>query len=358
MNNQIIPFSYDSTVVRVIKDDSNNPWWVAKDVCDILGYSNSRKAINDHLDDDEKGVTDCYTRGGIQEMVTISESGLYALIIRSNKPEAKKFRKWVTGEVLPQIRKTGSYQYATTTSSLTPAQQRQAQKLIADRVYSSGVQSQMVGVAFRQIYKQIKDAFHVGVYRDIPSDMFDELVKFIKCCHVDTPKAIESPSHVDENALALRVADAVMKQVQPQVIRYEKTSDIVDLIVNMQKDIKDMAIQVKHELVRELKPVATITHCDGIPMPREQWQRSWDTLCMTHADLSRAVEQFRKDVTDLIPTPSPLTIPKGADVLEHIRLHYSAMEKAARQINVLSELLMWRSPKVMNGNMELAKPRY
>jgi len=115
---------------------------------------------------------------------------------------------------------------------------------------------------------------------------------------------------------------------------------------------------MKHELVRELKPVATITHYDNIPMPREQWQKTWDTLCVTHEDISKAVERFRRDVTDLIPKPDAMTIPKGADVLEHIRLHYSAMEKAARQINVLSELLMWKSPKVAGVNMELVKPRY
>ncbi len=82
--------------------------FVAKDVCDVLGHSNHRKALQG-LDDDEKGVTKGYTLGGNQELSIVTESGLYTLIIRSNKPKAKEFRKWITGEVLPSIRKTGKY---------------------------------------------------------------------------------------------------------------------------------------------------------------------------------------------------------------------------------------------------------
>ena len=84
------------------------PWFVAKDVCSILGLSNSRKAIS-ALDDDEKGVTKSDTPGGKQSLSIINESGLYALVLRSNKPEAKTFRKWITSEVLPSIRKKGYF---------------------------------------------------------------------------------------------------------------------------------------------------------------------------------------------------------------------------------------------------------
>lgn len=104
----LVPFSYSGQEVRVMTDEFGNPWWVAKDVCDILEHSNHRVAI-EMLDDDEKGVSKVYTLGGEQDVSTVSESGLYTLILRSNKPEAKPFRKWVTSEVLPSIRKTGSY---------------------------------------------------------------------------------------------------------------------------------------------------------------------------------------------------------------------------------------------------------
>ncbi len=94
--------------VRTVEIDGE-PWFVGKDITGILGYSNSRKAIGDHVDDEDKGVTKCDTLGGVQEMAIVNESGLYSLILRSNLPSAKKFKHWVTSEVLPAIRKTGSY---------------------------------------------------------------------------------------------------------------------------------------------------------------------------------------------------------------------------------------------------------
>ena len=86
----------------------SDPWFVAKDACDCLKITNVSQACQT-LDEDEKGIYKVYTLGGSQDMMLISESGLYALIMRSNKPEAKVFRKWVTSEVLPSIRKTGGY---------------------------------------------------------------------------------------------------------------------------------------------------------------------------------------------------------------------------------------------------------
>ena len=84
------------------------PWFVGKDVCDLLGLVNSRKSLQS-LDEDEKGVTNGYTLGGNQQVTCINESGLYHLIFISRKPEAKAIRRWVTGTVLPSIRRTGSY---------------------------------------------------------------------------------------------------------------------------------------------------------------------------------------------------------------------------------------------------------
>ena len=85
------------------------PYFVGKDVAEILGYANPRKAISDHVDEGDKGVTKCDTLGGIQDLTVINESGLYSLILSSKMPNAKKFKHWVTAEVLPSIRKTGGY---------------------------------------------------------------------------------------------------------------------------------------------------------------------------------------------------------------------------------------------------------
>lgn len=87
---------------------NGEPWFVGKDICDLLGLVNSRKSLQ-ALDEDEKGVTNGYTLGGNQELTVINESGLYHLIFISRKPEAKSIRRWVTGTVLPSIRRTGSY---------------------------------------------------------------------------------------------------------------------------------------------------------------------------------------------------------------------------------------------------------
>lgn len=95
--------------VRVVMRDGE-PWFVAKDVCDILDLENGRDSVAKGLQDDEKGVDSIYTLGGNQEMTVISESGLYALVFKSRKENAQVFRKWVTSEVLPAIRKTGRYE--------------------------------------------------------------------------------------------------------------------------------------------------------------------------------------------------------------------------------------------------------
>lgn len=86
---------------------NSEPYFVAKDVCEILGYANTSKAISDHVDDEDR-YNEKLERGGSQ--ICINESGLYSLILRSNKSNAKAFKKWVTSEVLPTIRKTGKYE--------------------------------------------------------------------------------------------------------------------------------------------------------------------------------------------------------------------------------------------------------
>jgi prophage antirepressor-like protein len=96
--------------VRVIERDGE-PWFVAKDVCECLAIINVSQACGS-LDDDEKGISKIYTLKGMQDTSIISEPGLYSLVLRSNKPEAKLFKRWITHDVIPSIRKTGAYQLA------------------------------------------------------------------------------------------------------------------------------------------------------------------------------------------------------------------------------------------------------
>ena len=88
---------------------NGEPWLVGKDVAAALGYQNPQRAIRDHVDEEDKGVTEMVTPGGKQSVPIINESGLYSLVLSSKLPGAKKFRRWVTSEVLPSIRKTGHY---------------------------------------------------------------------------------------------------------------------------------------------------------------------------------------------------------------------------------------------------------
>ena len=101
-------FNYENKEIRTIMKD-NEMWFVVKDVAEILGYARARKAILDHVDLDDKGVLKQSTLGGVQDVTIINESGLYSLILSSKLDSAKKFKKWVTKEVLPTIRKHGMY---------------------------------------------------------------------------------------------------------------------------------------------------------------------------------------------------------------------------------------------------------
>ena len=87
----------------------NEPWFVGKDIAETLGYTNPQKALRDHVDEEDKGVNKMDTPGGKQKIIFINESGLYSLIMSSKLPSTKKFKRWVTNEVLPSIRKTGGY---------------------------------------------------------------------------------------------------------------------------------------------------------------------------------------------------------------------------------------------------------
>ncbi len=95
--------------VRTLTNENGEVFFVGKDVAQALGYNNTRKALLDHVDVEDKGVTKRDTLGGAQQVVIINESGLYSLVLSSKLPQAREFKRWVTAEVLPQIRQTGGY---------------------------------------------------------------------------------------------------------------------------------------------------------------------------------------------------------------------------------------------------------
>lgn len=102
-------FSFKGADVRTVMVDGE-PWWVARDVCEVLGLDTTKVARS--VDDDEKGQHTVPTPGGNQDVTTVNEAGLYSLILKSRKASAREFKRWLTHEVLPSIRKTGSYSVA------------------------------------------------------------------------------------------------------------------------------------------------------------------------------------------------------------------------------------------------------
>ena len=106
--NEIMTWNFENSIVRTLTIN-NEPFFVGKDVAEILGYTRTADAIRAHVDGEDKGVGKMQTPGGVQEMTGINESGLYSLILGSKLPSAKRFKRWVTSEVLPSIRKHGLY---------------------------------------------------------------------------------------------------------------------------------------------------------------------------------------------------------------------------------------------------------
>lgn len=116
--NEIQVWNYENSEIRTVQVNGE-PWFVLSDVCKVLKLSSPHK-VAERLDGDEKGQNQIPTLGGVQEMAVVNESGLYTVILRSDKPQAKPFRKWVTSEVLPSIRKHGSYSVQSQFADLSP----------------------------------------------------------------------------------------------------------------------------------------------------------------------------------------------------------------------------------------------
>ena len=115
---KLATFNFGNQEIRTATDEHGETWFVANDICAALGLTNPHKALADHVDSEDLTRRDTLTPGGNQQLNHVNESGLYALIFGSRKPEAKRFKRWVTSEVLPAIRKDGYY------AAKPPAQQR------------------------------------------------------------------------------------------------------------------------------------------------------------------------------------------------------------------------------------------
>lgn len=188
-----LSFCFESNTVRIL-GDALTPLFVAIDICKALGHSNPRQALRDCVDPEDLCKEFVETKGGRQEVNCVNESGMYALIFGSKLPSAKRFKKWVTSEVLPTIRKTGQYSTAEQSSevpTLTPAQQLLIQQAVGRR-------AQKTASHYQTIYRAIKLRFQIAKYDQLPQSQLNECLKFINEVDLRVP---EAPKAEPEKAL-------------------------------------------------------------------------------------------------------------------------------------------------------------
>lgn len=170
---QALSFSFENTAVRTL-GTPELPLFVALDVCGALGHTNPRKAIKDHVDPEDLIKAEVETKGGIQTVNCVNESGLYALIFGSKLESAKRFKRWVTSEVLPAIRRTGRYECpVAATQTIDAAQQLAIRNAVAHRAKTTSAH-------YRTIYNALYDAFQVPRYTELKAADFDDAIRFIE----------------------------------------------------------------------------------------------------------------------------------------------------------------------------------
>lgn len=184
----IVQFSFESSSIRTL-GDAISPLFVAADVAAILGYGSTKDATR-ILDDDEKQTVSIDTNGGKQSMTAVTESGLYAMILKSRRPEAKRFRKWVTSEVLPSIRKTGRYEAPTT---LTTEELYEIRKAVKARAKNCSIH-------YQTIYNALYDYFKIASYKDLTPAQYASAMTFIQTCELkpQLPAQTTHESHRDD----------------------------------------------------------------------------------------------------------------------------------------------------------------
>lgn len=168
-------FSFENNAVRTL-GAPESPLFVAVDICSSLGYANSSKAIKDHVDPEDlikSEIIDKLNR--IQTVNCVNESGLYALIFGSKLESAKRFKRWVTSEVLPAIRKNGHYEVATASNTLSSEEQYEIRKAVKSRAKNSSIH-------YQTIYNALYDYFKIASYKDLRHDQMKAALALIETC--------------------------------------------------------------------------------------------------------------------------------------------------------------------------------
>ena len=201
-----IIFTFEASTVRSL-GTPETPLFVANDVASALGYSQPAKSVIDRVDREDLTKAVIETKGGKQTVNCVNESGLYALIFGSKLESAKRFKRWVTSEVLPAIRKTGQYQCPVapklTAQYLTVPHQYAIQSAVAKRVHKDDV-------SYQTVYQALKARFQVPKYTYILDKDFEAAVEFIRTCELRVPekhqeeKAKAAPEQIEHKTYVVR----------------------------------------------------------------------------------------------------------------------------------------------------------
>lgn len=187
-------FSFENLPVRTF-GTADAPLFIALDVCNALGYKRARDAVAQHVDPEDLIKVEIDTAGGKQTVNCVTESGLYALIFGSKLESAKRFKRWVTSEVLPAIRKTGRYEAPTT---LTTEELYEIRKAVKARAKNSSIH-------YQTIYNALYDYFKIASYKDLTKGQLQAALTFIHTCEL---KPQLTQPEIPEGALVLEGFEA------------------------------------------------------------------------------------------------------------------------------------------------------
>ena len=176
-----LSFTFEDTSLTIL-GNILNPLFIAQQVCSILGFTNPWKAIKDHVDPEDVCKVEITDRLNRKQLVNcVNESGLYALIFGSKLPKAKQFKRWVTNEVLPAIRRAGRYEVPTG-DTITNAQQVAIQQAVARR-------AKKTAVYYQTIYRAIKVRYQIPRYTELKQSQFEDCLRFIETVDLSVPEA-------------------------------------------------------------------------------------------------------------------------------------------------------------------------
>lgn len=257
-------FNFKSNAIRVITDDKGEPWFLAHDVCNVLGYQNTSLTISKHCrasgvskryTTSEKGVlkqdtpTECDVSKRdtssrareSQEMTYINEGNLYRLIIKSRKPEAEPFESWVCDEVLPSIRKTGSY--TVPRAVISPEQKAALFAIVAKRAGDNGK-------IRAQLWARHNKHFRIAKYEELLAIHFDEAVRYLETLELSTPRPEALPAPSKECQQAMNLVNSMQDlSLLSGTVNYDQVRD----------GLRHLLIHLgQHQPYAQVKPAVTV----------------------------------------------------------------------------------------------------